>query len=275
MILHDETDVGGSVNVTTKTKKCSVLYEWSNKTHPLSIWCKVSDGSDPKIASGILNTLEEKYQPTVLSVDSHNTAIKYSPKVGGLMRYWTQDDKSVYAKAFNYREIFERVCSLSYAMSKKDFIKVNGDTIDLIGYHAVLKAIRENTMPLAFLALKEECDYSMMDTSVNCVKRLLSCSEKNMKCLSETDRSRFEESVALIHTKQDAEAVYFDTKRSYLHEVVTSLLLPAIVKYGDSAAYPRLMINEFSSQISNYVDSSDRFMKEYDEVLNEDVDSND
>jgi hypothetical protein len=268
MIKHNETDKGGSVSVKTKSGFADVSYSLSNKTNPLSVSFSVCKGSDAELSVCVMESVMEKHAPTVVLVESTDILTRFRPKLQSLFRCWTQGNQTVYAKAFASRSLFERVCSLSYAMQHTDFVKVNGDDIDLFGYYDVVKCLRENTKPFEFLALKEECDYTMKTCSVRCTTDMLERAAELLQHIPASGRGAFQEAVDRMSSNQLDERGRFDTKYSYIQEVVTGLLLPSMVKYGMENPFTTGLFHEFSKQASIYTESSEEFLENTNEIIN-------
>jgi len=268
MINHEQTDSGGSVSVNSGECFCSLSYQLSNKTSPLSMQCSVDKGSSPDIVGFVVSSLIEKHSPTVLLMKSKDTAVRFRPKVGDLFRCWTQGDQTVYAEAFSSRKLLERVCSLSYAMQNADFVRVEEDEIKLFGYYDVIKRLRENTTPFEFLSIKEECDYSMRTCAVGCLRTLAESARSNLHSIPQRDRGAFSEVTEELLNKQQQESFRFDTKYSYIQEAVVGIVLPALVKYGMQHPFTAAVFSEFSKQASVYTESSEQFLNDCREILN-------
>jgi hypothetical protein len=268
MIEHDTTDSGGSVRVNCAEGFCSLTYQLSNKNRPLSMQCSVGNGSTPVLVSAVVDSLLEKHEPTVLLMKSKDTAVRFRPKMGDLFRCWTQNEQTVYAKAFGSRKLLERVCSLSYAMQNVDFVRVQGDEIRLFDYYDVVKRIRENTTPFEFLSIKEECDYSMRNCAVGCLRTLVESVNEGLDSLPRQDREAFSQVAEDLLRQQQCESFRFDTKYSYIQEAVVGIVLPALVKYGASHPFTAAVFREFSKQASVYTEASEQFLSDCSEILN-------
>jgi len=268
MIEHDTTDSGGSVRVNCTEGFCSLTYQLSNQIRPLSMQCSVGNGSTPVLVSAVVDSLLEKHEPTVLLMKSKDTAVRFRPKMGDLFRCWTQNEQTVYAKAFGSRKLLERVCSLSCAMQNVDFVRVEGEEIRLFGYYDVVKRIRENTTPFEFLSIKEECDYSMRTCSVGCLRTLVESATAQMDSLPRQDREAFSQVAEDLLRQQQCESFRFDTKYSYIQEAVVGIVLPALVKYGASHPFTAAVFTEFSKQASVYTEASEQFLTDCSEILN-------
>lgn len=265
MIQHEKTDNGGSVRVKSTEGFATVHFTYSNPDSPLSLWCSVGAGSSPRLALSVASSLVERYAPTILVLESDRTEMRYAPKVGSMFRCWTHGKQSVLAEAFSSREMFNRVCSLSYAMQNTDFVRVEGDEIKLYGYHAVLSKLRENTMPFEFLSLKEECDHTIKSASARCVERITAAAIAALPSLPKSRQEQFRQALHEISVKQSSERG-FDTRYSYIQEVVTAVLLPAVVRLGGDHPFTRTVFAEFSDSASAYVKACEAFMAERDEI---------
>jgi hypothetical protein len=265
MIQHEKTDNGGSVRVKSPEGFSTVHFTYSNPDSPLSLWCSVSAGSLPHLSSAVVSSLVERYAPSVLLVESDRTEIRYAPKIGSLFRCWTHGKQSVLAEAFSSRDMFNRVCSLSYAMQNTDFVRVEGDEMKLYGYHAVLSKLRENTMPFEFLNLKEECDHSIKFASAKCVERITAAAIAALPTLPKSQYKRFNQALHEISVRQQGERG-FDTRYSYIQEVVTAVLLPAVVRFGSDHLFTQTVFAEFSDSASIYVKACEDFLTEHGEI---------
>lgn len=273
MINHKQTDSGGSVHVNCDTDFCSLTYYLFNKNTPLSMQCSVDKGSSPHLVACVVSSLLEKHSPTVILMNSKDTAVRFCPKIGNMFRCWTQGDQTVYAKSFSSRKLLERVCSLSYAMQNCDFVRVDGEEIKLFGYYDVLKRLRENTTPFEFLSLKEECDYSMQTCAVGCLRTLAESVKTCTHMIPPCDRKAFTEVAEELLSKQKEESFQFDTKYSYIQESVVGIVLPALVKYGTKHPFTAAVFTEFSKQASVYTQSSEQFIDNYSKILNRKLES--
>jgi hypothetical protein len=268
MIEHDTTDSGGSVRVNCAEGFCSLTYHLSNKNRPLSMQCSVGNGSTPVLVSAVVDSLLEKHEPTVLLMKSKDTSVRFRPKMGDLFRCWTQNEQTVYSKAFGSRKLLERVCSLSYAMQNVDFVRVEDEEIRLFGYYDVVKRIRENTTPFEFLSIKEECDYSMRNCAVGCLRTLVESVNAQLDSLPRQDREAFSQVAEDLLRQQQCESFRFDTKYSYIQEAVVGIVLPALLKYGASHPFTAAVFKEFSKQASVYTEASEQFLTDCSEILN-------
>lgn len=269
MIEHDTTDRGGSVRVNCADGFCSLTYQLSNPTRPLSMQCSIGNGSSPRLVFSVVDSLLEKYESNVLLINSKDTAVRFRPKMVDLFRCWTQNEQTVYAKAFGSRKLVERVCSLSYAMQNADFVRVEGEEIRLFGYYDVVKRIRENTSPFEFLSIKEECDYSMRNCAVGCLRTFVETAKAQTDSLPQRDRDAFSQVADDLLSQQKCESFRFDTKYSYIQEAVVGIVLPALVKYGVSHPFTAAVLDEFSKQASFYTEASEKFLSGCAEILNE------
>jgi len=267
MINYEQTDNGGSVCVAQDTNFCTLTYQLSNKTSPLSIRCSVDKNSAPKTVGFVVCSLLEKYSPKVLLISSKDIAVRFIPKFGNMFRCWTQGDQTVYAESFSSRNIFERVCSISYAMQNSNFVRVENNEIKLFGYCDVLKRLRKNTTSLEFLTLKEECDYYMKTVAVKGVCDLIETAEKNLYTIPQKDRLAFQEVSKQLLREQGQESFNFDTKYSYIQEAVVGIVLPAIVKYGLAHPFTEAVLSEFSKQASVYTRSSEELISSYSKII--------
>lgn len=265
MIEHEKTDKGGSVRVRSAEGFATVHFTYSNPDSPLSLWCGVGAGSSPRLSAAVMGNLVERYAPTVLVVESDRTEIRYAPKVGSLFRCWTHGKQSVLAEAFSSREMFNRVCSLSYAMQNTDFVRAEGDELKLYGYHSVLNKLRQNTSPFEFLSLKEECDHNIKRTSVDCVDRIVSAATSALDTISGSQRQRFAVALQEISQRQLRERG-FDTRYSYIQEITTAVLLPAVVKLGSTHPFTQKVFGEFSDSAAQYITVCEEFLNEYGEI---------
>ena len=266
MIQHEKTDGGGSVRVKSPDGFAVVAYTLSNPTSPLSVQCSISGGSTPRFAVAVMESLVQKYTPSVLFVETSATELKYKPKIDELFRCWTADSQSLYAEAFSSRELFNRVCSITAAMQNYDFVRVNSEEMQFFRTHDVMKKIRENTKPFEFLNIKEECDYSIRGSCVDCVRDLVSTARNTLNLLPEKQQIPFLEALNLIENKQRHGGYAFDTKHSYIQETVNALVLPAIVKYGNHQ-FTQNLVNALSKTTSSYVSASEEFLNNYAEIL--------
>ena len=265
MIEHEKTDRGGSVRVRSAEGFATVHFTYSNPDSPLSLWCGVGAGSSPRLSAAVMGNLVERYAPTVLVVESDRTEIRYAPKVGSLFRCWTHGKQSVLAEAFSSREMFNRVCSLSYAMQNTDFVRVESNEIKLYSYHSVLSRLRERTTPFEFLSLKEECDHDIKSVSIGCVERIITAALSALPTLPRSLQERFGQALREISENQSHERG-FDTRYSYIQEVVTAVLLPAVVRLGSDDPFTQKVFNEFSDSAGAYIRACEEFMSHQDEI---------
>ena len=266
MKIHNEkSGNGGTAWVTCAEGSARVFYTHSNPRQPLSMRCAVVKASAPNLAVALIEGLTQLHSPTVLVVESEATEIRYTPKIASSFRCWTHGNQSVFAEAFSSRDVFNRVCSLSCAMQNTDFVRVKGDEVQLYGYHAVLGKIRESTMPFEFLSIKEECDYSIKGASANCVERIVEAAEGALPHLSGGWADRFSAALCAIQEQQGSERG-FGTRYSYIQEVVTAVLLPAVVRFGSTHPFTRAVFSEFSQSASAYVGACEAFLSEHREI---------
>lgn len=265
MIQHEKTDSGGSVRVKSPEGFATVHFTYSNPESPLSLWCSVSAGSAPKLAMAVTESLCVRYEPVVLVVESDRTETRYTPKIGSLFRCWTHGKQSVLAEAFSSRDMFNRVCSISYAMQNTDFVRAEGDELKLYGYHSVLNKLRQDTTPFEFLSIKEECDHNIKHTSASCVDRIVSAAVAALPTISQGQRDRF--SVALNEiSKRQVNERGFDTRYSYIQEITTAVLLPAVVRLGSTHPFTQMVFKEFSDSAAQYISVCESFLNEYGEI---------
>ena len=266
MRIHDERGEGsGTATVSTRNRNAWVHYTVSNQNQPLCLWCSVGRGSLTALTMPVVEALCQRESPVVLVVESENTELRFTPKYSRLMRCWTHGNQSVFAESFSSREAFNRVCSLSYAMQRTDFVRVNGEAVDLFGYHSVLGKIREQVKPFEFLNIKEDCDYSIKGASARCVDKITTAALASVGELSPANRARFEESLHGIASKQLAENGY-DTRYSYIHELAAGILLPALVLHGAAHPFTRSVFSVFSESAGEYVEACEGFLREWREI---------
>jgi hypothetical protein len=270
MIEYEQTDGCGSVRVKTTEGFAVLSFACSNPTRPLSLQCRVSAGSSSHLAGVIVENLVERYCPSVLVVEGDNTQLRYKPKIAQMFRCWTQDSQSVYAEAFSSRDLFNRVCSMSAAMQKYDLVRVQNEDIQFFKSRDVLKKIRENTMPFEFLSIKEECDYSIRSSCVNCVRDIISTATAALPLLSEKKQQPFIQAIALLEAKQQEGGRGFDVKHSYIQEAANAILLPCIVQFGNTHPFTQRIFAEFSKTTSKYIAASQEFMDNHAEILDSD-----
>jgi len=266
MIQHEQTDNGGSVTVKSPQGLASVSYSYSNSESTLSLWCSASDASTPKLVNAVVESLTERFSPTVLCVSAKHTETRYTPKVHSLFKCWSNPHQSVYAEAFNSRDMFNRICSLSYAMHNTDIVKVTGEDMKFYEYRAVMNDLRKKTTPFEFLSIKEECDYSIKSTSAACVDALLRSATAALDCLTQRQQQPFREALAALALRQSRERG-FDTKYSYIQEATTAILLPAVVRLGSAHPFTQNIFSEFSAAASEYTGACTEFISEYAEIL--------
>lgn len=265
MIQHEKTDSGGSVRVKSTEGFATVHFTYSNPDAPLCLNCGVSSGSHPKLAVAITESLCERYSPVVLILESDKTEVRFTPKIASLFRCWTHGKQSVLAEAFSSREMFNRVCSLSCAMQNTDFVRVDGSEIKLYGYHAVLGRLRQQTTPFEFLNLKEECDYGIKRTAADCVDKIIAAAVAALPQVGGEMQNRFAATLNEISRKQTGERG-FDTRYSYIQEVVTAVLLPAVVKFGGTHPFTQSVFREFSDSAAEYTAVCEAFLSEHGEI---------
>jgi len=265
MIQHEKTDSGGSVRVKSKDGFAAIHFQYSNSDSPLSLWSSVSAGSNPRIAISVIESLCERYDPVVIVVESDQTEIRYIPKIGPRFRCWTHGNQSVLAEAFSSRDMFNRVCSLSYAMQNTDFVTAETDELKFYGYRQVLGKIRQNTSPFEFLSIKEECDHDIKKTSTECVDRIVSGAVDALPSVPSKMRKQFEAALDKISHRQLGEKG-FDTRYSYIQEITTAVLLPAVVKLGSNNAFTQSVFKEFSDSAAQYISVCENFLREYGEI---------
>ena len=266
MIQYEQTDGGGSVTVKSAQGLASVSYLYSNPQSTLSLWCKASDASDPALVNTVVESLAERFAPTVLCVTAKHTETRYKPKVHSLFKCWSNPHQSVYAEAFSSREMFSRICSLSYAMHNTDIVKVIGEEMEFYEYRAVMNDLRKKTTPFEFLSIKEECDYSIKSTSAACVEALVRSATEFLKSLPDRQQQPFREALAVLSMRQSRERG-FDTKYSYIQEATTAILLPAVVRLGSAHPFTQHIFGQFSSAASEYTGACTQFISEYAEIL--------
>lgn len=265
MIQYEKTDSGGSVKVKSPEGFATVFFNHCNSDNPMSVWFSSSDKSSPRISLSVMNSLAERFTPSVVMIESTNTEIKYTPKIGSLFRCWTHKNQSVFSESISCRKTFDRVCSLSYAVHNTDFVRVRGEELDLYEYRDVLGRIRKNSSPFEFMSIKEECDHTIKKTSTDCVERIVSVGESCIDSISDRYRDRFSHAITEIYRKQKNETG-FDTRYSFMQELTTFVLLPAVVKLGSGHPFTRAVMNEFSASTAKYVQACDVFLKEYNEI---------
>lgn len=266
MIQHEQTDNGGSVTVKSLEGLAFVSYSYSNPDSTLSLWCSASDASTPKLVNAVVESLAERFSPTVLCVSAKHTETRYTPKVHSLFKCWGNPHQSVYAEAFNSRDMFSRICSLSYAMHNTDIVKVIGEEMEFYEYRAVMNDLRKKTTPFEFLSIKEECDHNIKSTSAACVQALIRSATSALDCLSERQQQPFREALSALAVRQSGERG-FDTKYSYIREATTAVLLPAVVRFGNAHPFTQTIFSEFSSAASQYTGACTDFISEYAEIL--------
>lgn len=267
MIEYEQTDGCGSVRVNTVEGFAVVSFDCSNPTRPLSLQCRVSAGSSSRLAGFVIENLAERYEPSVLVVESENTELRYKPKLCEMFRCWTQNSQSVYAKAFSSRDLFSRVCNISCAMQQYDLVRIQNEEIQLFKSRDVLKKIRERTKPFEFLSIKEECDYTIRSSCVDCVRDIISTAQAALPLLSEKKREPFAEAIALLQAKQQEGGRGFDVKHSYIQETANALLLPCIVQFGNTHPFTQKVFGEFSKTTSRYITASESFLDSHAEIL--------
>lgn len=265
MIQHEKTDNGGSVRVKSTEGFATVHFTYSNPDSPLCLNCCVSSGSHPKLAVAITESLCERYSPVVLMLESDKTEMRFVPKIGSMFRCWTHGKQSVLAEAFSSREMFNRVCSISCAMQNTDFVRVDGGELKLYGYHAVLGRLRQQTTPFEFLSIKEECDHGIKRTAADCVDKIIAAAVAGLPEIGTAMRERFANALHEISRKQTDERG-FDTRYSYIQEVVTAVLLPAVVKFGGNHPFTQLVFKEFSESAAQYTSVCEAFLSEHGEI---------
>lgn len=265
MIEHEKTDSGGSVRVKSPQGFATIHFSHFNSEFPLALWCGASSGSSQKISLAVMENLVERYSPVILVVESPQTDLKYLPKVGTLMRCWTHKNQSVFAEGFSSREMFDRVCSLSCAIQNTDFVRVNGSEINLYGYHDILGKIRKTTTPFEFMAIKEQCDHSIKHTSAECVDRIVCAARESLPNVPKNYRERFSVALDEISRRQLKEQG-FDTRYSFIQELTTSIVLPAVVKFGSTHPFTQVVLKEFSESAAKYVAVCEEFLNEHGEI---------
>lgn len=271
MRIHDDKrEDGGTVWITGADGTARVEYTRSNPDAPLSLWCAVERNSNSRIALAAVGALVERETPTVLVLQSDNTGTRYAPKLGGLFRCWTQGDQSVLAEAFAARDTFNRICSLSYAMQRNDFVRVEGEDLNLYGYHSVLSKIREQIKPFQFLAIKEECDYGMRRASSRCVDTTANAALAAVSSVPARMRGQFEQALRSISEKQTHERGY-DTRYSYIQELTAAVLLPAVVRLGGDHPFTTAVFRAFTETTGEYVQACEQVLTEWREIDTEDL----
>jgi hypothetical protein len=268
MIQHEQTDSGGSVTVKSPDGGAWVSYTVSNRENTLALQCSVSRGSRADISNAVVNSLVEKYAPVVLWVEAPHTETRYRPKFGGLFKCWSNSSEAVFAEAFSAREMFGRICTMSYAMRNTDIIREDGGEVKFYDYHAVLKEIRSKTKPFEFLSIKEECDYTIKRASVDVVDSVVDTAQAALKTLTERNRCRFADALTRLEQMQSREHG-FDTRYSYIQEATVSVLLPAVVTLGNTHPFTKSVFEVFSSAASKYTEACQEFLTEYDEIIKE------
>ena len=262
MITHEQTDCGGSVTVKSREGLAFVDYTLSNSNNPLWMSAYCGSGSTPRIAQAVIDSLYERLCPTIVTVGSKHTEIRYAPKVGRLLRVWGDERESVYAEAFAERKLFNRVCSLSNAMKHTDIIRAEGESVDLYDYRAVLSEIRAKTSPFEFLAIKEDCDYTLRNTSAGCVGGMIRAAREELDAVRGSLRESLAQALQRISDKQDGERGY-DTKYAYIGEFCSCILLPAVVKLGVEHPFTQAVFTQFSRASSTYILECNRIVSEY------------
>lgn len=237
-------------------------YTLSNNELPLCMSVDCSSPSTDTICNTVIESLVELHSPVVLIVESRDTEVRYKPKVRSLFRCWGNGHHSVYAEAFSARNLFNRVCSLSAAMHGFDIIKVNGESMDFYENRSVMSEIRRKTSPFEFLAIKEECDYTLRHTSARCVDGMVESAQKLLNTIKGNGQVAFAESLSEIDQKQSAERG-FDTKHAFMQEFCSSILLPAVVKLGSDHPFTQGIFKEFSECASDYISACEKLIAEH------------
>lgn len=261
MIKHEPTDCGGSVTVNSPQGNATVHYTLSNANNPLSLSAHCTAGSSTRVANAVVENLAERFSPSVLIVGSIKTDVRYTPKIGRMFRCWSSDRESVYAEQFSSRNLFNRVCSFSEAMSRTDIIRARGEELDFYSYHAVMSEIRSNKKPFEFLTIKEECDYTLRGTSARCVGEMIGAAQDSLDSLTVL-RDSFGSALERIKQKQDSERGY-DTRYAYIREFCACILLPAVVKLGQNHPFTQSVFSRFSSASGEYIDACEGVIAEY------------
>lgn len=263
MRIHDEkSEDGGTAWVKSAEGNACVDYSRSNAESPLSLWCSVHKNSETRIALALIEALCARETPTVMVIQSDRTETRFTPKVGRLFRCWTYGHQSVMAEAFSSRDMFNRVCSLSYAMQHTDLVRVQNSEIQLYEYRSVLAEIRKQTSPFEFLNIKEECDYTVKSASARCVDRITSAAFSVLNELPQSHRRNFENALSGISAKQVSERGY-DTRYSYIQELTTAVILPAVVKFGSAHPFTAAVFKVFTETAGEYVSVCEEFLLEW------------
>lgn len=262
MIKHEQTDCGGSVTVKSREGMAFVDYTLSNPDKPLWLSAFCSSASAPRLVQAVVESLCERNSPVIVTMGSKHTEIRYTPKIGRLMRVWGNDRESVYAEAFTERNLFNRVCSFSNAMKNTDIIRAEEGQIDFYEYRSVLNEIRSNNSPFMFLTIKEDFDYTLRNTSAGCVGAMIRAAEAQLHEVNGSLRQSFTQALQRISDKQDCERGY-DTKYAYIGEFCSCVLLPAVVKLGIEHPFTQRVFEEFSRASSTYISECNRIVGEY------------
>lgn len=267
MIKCDKTLSGGSVCVENGNETASVSFIYSNKTNPLSLSCVVDRKSSCSLSYSIIENLIQKYNPCVVVLTTHDTTLRFKPKIGSVFRCWTSENQSLFTEGFSSRKLFNRVCDISSAMQDYNFIKAENEELQFFRYKDVISKVKENTNPMEFSSIKEECDYSIRSSCVRSVRSIMETANSSLALLSHPLAKQFNEAIENLNTRQNEYAMGFDIKNSIIQEATNFILIPAIVKLGNDHPFTQAIFDEFSKSTSHYISSSEKFLKSHKRIL--------
>lgn len=251
MITHKQKSKGGEFTVHSPQEDTVVEYVLSNCVGSvLCLRCFVHKGNS-KNALGVLSAVCEKYNPSVMIVNTSIQEVLFNKRINEMYRHETINKSSLYAGVGENRELICKMWKNSSSLNSKE-----NCTNDI----RILKTIREQTTPFEFVLVKEEYDYIRREHCRSTVFEILEIS----RLFSPNDD--FSNNTKYLSKKINKDLHFYESNSESVLQCVEEIIIPAIIIMGSVHSFPIKLIESLGKCIKNYSDKKEEFLSRFDSV---------
>jgi hypothetical protein len=268
MINCERKGNGGTIRVVSSGQENTIDFFVSDSgVTPLTLSVTEHHGNEPRITVALVESLVQRYNSPVVWFTTKNAELRYTSWFSNsVYRYTTKDETSLYTKPFKDGNVFSRIYAMSEAMSNYCLIKPLNEELQIFDRYSILSKFRKALKPMEFISIKEESDHNIQTVCVKATREIIESGKKNLSA-TKGFKKGFAEVLECLETTQEQSAIAFDTKVSYMREVVTRVCLPAIVIFGSGNAFTQAVTGAFARGTGQYVKLSEEMLDAYEQAL--------